>query len=1018
MENWYEQFRNPISRYRPIPFWSWNDELTDDELSRQVREMKIRGLGGFFIHSRIGLITPYLSKEWMDRVHTVIQVAKEEGLEPWLYDEDRWPSGFAGGKVLAGNPSFRQKRLVCEEIPPHDYTKVPDNTTVRIFLGRKKEDGTWQDLKDITGVSGDFSGEREKTILHFRRLLAPDSLWFNNESYLDTMMPEAVEAFLESTYEAYLGEVGEEFGKTIPGIFTDEPNITSWETAGMVVPWTDNLPQYFKDKNGYDLLACLPSLFYPVNNYHRIRYDFWNTLTDLFLKTYTEKLYHWCQAHRLKYTGHYLCEDNLRIQTRFIGAAMPHYEYMHVPGVDHLSRNIVDLITIKQVASVAHQLGKERVLSETYGCGGWALSLEDQKWIGDWEYVLGINLLNPHLSLYSMKGCRKRDFPPSLYYQQPWWEDYHLLNDYFGRLSYMLTRGKFCADLLVIHPLGSAWAVYQPLDNREVDRWNAHFVALCETLCRIHRDYDLGDEKLLEKYGRVNNNQLVLGEMPYQLIILPPGLTLRKTTFKLLREFKQKGGKIIALKPLPIMLEGEESKELKDFLWSDGIQRLEPLVTELWDGGFLHSEKNSQALKETLDNILPSEISIQDDVEQEIEAIYYQHRREGNKHIYFLANTDPQKYFRVCLRLPVRGSLQCWDPLTGKVEELPCREKEHCLETKLEFPPAGSYLLLVDESRPTKTGEISFPKIKVWQELADKWEFRRLDLNALTLDYCRFRIENGNWTEPVPFWKVQPALELVGREVDFSLQYQFLVDLDINKKRVLYLVIELPERYQIFLNGQAVPVEDQGWWRDISFRKIDLGNYVRRGENILELHGRFRRPTRPGTLIFLKEGIEVESCYLIGDFAVAVEEGCHFRLVDEQPVKGGDLVPQGYPFYAGKVSYSQQLNLTNFPIPLYLELGKKNWIVARVVVNGKEGGKIICAPYRVEIGHLLRKGENKLQIEFTNSCRNLLGPHHHREGELLSVSPYSFQDQIHWTDYYNFVPFGLTDRVKLTTIAR
>lgn len=99
--NLREGFRRPGKDFRGAPFWSWNDNLTDKELCRQVRGMKAAGLGGFFMHSRVGLITPYLSEEWMDRIRAVVRESKRVGMNAWLYDEDRYPSGFAGGMIPA-----------------------------------------------------------------------------------------------------------------------------------------------------------------------------------------------------------------------------------------------------------------------------------------------------------------------------------------------------------------------------------------------------------------------------------------------------------------------------------------------------------------------------------------------------------------------------------------------------------------------------------------------------------------------------------------------------------------------------------------------------------------------------------------------------------------------------------------------------------------------------------------------------------------------------------------------------
>ncbi len=86
--------------YACIPFWSWNDKLDADKLVEQIQWMHENGVGGFFMHARSGLVTEYLSREWMECVEACANEAKRLGMKAWIYDENGWPSGFVGGKLL------------------------------------------------------------------------------------------------------------------------------------------------------------------------------------------------------------------------------------------------------------------------------------------------------------------------------------------------------------------------------------------------------------------------------------------------------------------------------------------------------------------------------------------------------------------------------------------------------------------------------------------------------------------------------------------------------------------------------------------------------------------------------------------------------------------------------------------------------------------------------------------------------------------------------------------------------
>ncbi|GAG44241.1 unnamed protein product, partial [marine sediment metagenome] len=111
-----KDFLNPGKDCRSAPFWSWNDKLSSDELVRQAKDMKEHGMGGFFMHSREGLETEYLGKEWMKCIKAVVEVSRKIGMNAWLYDEDRWPSGFAGGRVPSQGDKYRAKALGMEKV--------------------------------------------------------------------------------------------------------------------------------------------------------------------------------------------------------------------------------------------------------------------------------------------------------------------------------------------------------------------------------------------------------------------------------------------------------------------------------------------------------------------------------------------------------------------------------------------------------------------------------------------------------------------------------------------------------------------------------------------------------------------------------------------------------------------------------------------------------------------------------------------------------------------------------------
>ncbi|MBR4873461.1 MAG: glycoside hydrolase, partial [Clostridia bacterium] len=110
-----------------LPFWSWNDKLEENELRRQIRNMHDLEMQGFFMHARGGLETEYMSDEWYDAINVCIDEARKLGMEAWSYDENGWPSGFAGGKLLEDPQNFA-RFLICKE-----QSEYPDGDVLAVY---------------------------------------------------------------------------------------------------------------------------------------------------------------------------------------------------------------------------------------------------------------------------------------------------------------------------------------------------------------------------------------------------------------------------------------------------------------------------------------------------------------------------------------------------------------------------------------------------------------------------------------------------------------------------------------------------------------------------------------------------------------------------------------------------------------------------------------------------------------------------------------------------------------------
>lgn len=1023
-------FLNPPPSFRGAPFWSWNDRLQVAELVRQVHDMKAHGMGGFFMHSREGLETSYLSPEWMECIRETVRAAKEAGQNAWLYDEDRWPSGFAGGRVPAhGGDAFRAKLLTVEETP----TLPEDAPDALALFAAVLEDGVIRSARRIASKDQGVGLAAGETYLVFRCEIMSPIEWFNDDAYADNLNPESVRAFLDITYEAYRQEVGAEFGKTIPGIFTDEPNIFNNRIRSnrRALPWTWKFEEFFQERRGWDLRDGLPWLFYPGSRAAKARHDFWWTVSERFTTAYSRQIGEWCGEHGLAFTGHFLYEQEMGRGVRTSGAIMPHYRYQQVPGIDMLTEQNREFLTIKQCTSVASQLDRKRVLSETYGCSGWEFTFEGQKWNGDWQYVLGVNLRAQHLALYTLRGCRKRDYPPAFNYNTTWWKYNGVVEDYFARVGLVMSQGQAVRDVLVIHPVATAWSMLGEgeVEVEKADAYSERLNIFVQALLATHYDFDFGDEQIMALDGRVEGKTLVIGRAPYPLVIIPPETrTLLRSTVDLLVRFLATGGQVLTFNPPPAAIEAEPAAQLAA-LWNH------PGVTVL--PGIL-------SLQPAIEQRLPRRVSLVTPWGQEAAHLLYMQRQlDDGRLAYFIVNNDRQVAYDVQVEIEGAGALQEWDPLSGQIKSLPAAAVGNKLCFSAHFGPAGSKLYVVDpHSAPlpaaVDSGRFDYrintgrgPENAVF--IGPDCPFTRTDPNVLTLDTCRIRLNGGEWSPEMEVWRAQQQVrEALGmRQVYYNglpqrhrwaliphpadgalVELRFTFQVQEVPTGPVDLLLEGSPWFAVTLNGVPVanpntglapyPLQDgvaPRWYLDRAFHRLALPSLVV-GVNELGL-----------VVNGYTNYMELEDCYLIGDFGVSPS-----RVITAEPqsLHFGDWTSQGYFHYPGGIIYRASFN--HEPgTSATLFLGETRAVDTAIHINGRLAGHIPWVSANgFDLTPHLRPGANTIGIEVVSSPRNMLGPLH-RSPEHESWTDWrSFRrtDQT-YTPGYVVAHWGLYGQVKI-----
>lgn len=962
------------------PFWAWNGKLEPEILKEQIHTFKEMGFGGFYMHSRTGLATEYLSEEWFKNIDFCISEAEKIGLLAYLYDEDRWPSGAAGGIVTADD-RFKSRRLYCTT-----ESEVENGKLLAVFAVTFNDDK----ISSIRRIKDDvMQTYDDEKVYYFYQIFANTAAWYNNGTYLNTLDPEAVRRFVEVTHKEYAQRYGDKFSKSIPAIFTDEPCYFHGGTTASRLPWTESIPSEFKKRYGYDLMDFLPELFFEVTgDVSRTKRDFYDLLTYLFTESFFGTISEWCDKHNLPLCGHLLAEDQLTFQRTFIGSAMRSYEKMQIPGVDVLTERWNIFNTVKQCVSAAHQTRKKQRLSETYGCTGWDFPLFGHIALGDWQYALGINRRCLHLSWYSMKGEAKRDYPASFLHHSPWYQKYKSVEEYFARLSAALSDGDEIRDLLVINPIESEWSVARvpfpdnteetPL-SKKLDREN---IDLTNLLLAQNIDFDFGDEEMMSRLASVNGKEIKVGQASYKQILVPELLTIRSATLELLDKFE---GKVFYLGEIPRFVDAVPSVA----------------AAEIYKK-FIPASMQNIAGKIEADF---RRVSICKSDKDQAEAVLYRLADCTDGYSFFVCNTSfefinehmngPQirdriiKYpaLEITLNIPFRGDVAELDSFSGNITAVEYTYENGKYKFNTSFEQLQSRLFFIGNGfadlkyaeKPKDLKTIPLPDTEYAYSLSEE--------NLLVLDHAAWETENKKQQEPQfilhadnelrpligeapragnmlqPWYQDLHAKNNSKKSIPLKLFYRFECE-EVPQGDCL-LTIENPEKFIIYFNGYEIKRAECGYYLDRSLVNLQLDKTLfRKGVNQITL-----------SCQAYDYQTNLEALFIRGDFGVRNGKITALPLA----LTTNDWVMQGLENYAGNVTYFAEIANAE-----PCKISFPNWRGTLLSVKINDGAEkiLLMPPFETE----LPQGKCNLEITVYGHRRNAFGPFFTDKWPMLSSS--------------------------------
>ena len=1023
-----EDFRNPPARFRGTPFWAWNCTLKKENLRKQIGYFKEMGMGGFHMHCRTGMNTEYLGDEFMDMVSDCNETAKQKDMLCWLYDEDRYASGFGGGYVTK-DIQYRERYLLFTPSRLDGYEKDRETFQRKCRQGEEPK-GYFVMAYRVRLTMGYLEGyvaEQEEsircgdgeTIWYAYLTVDEKSSWWNNQSYVNTLDKPALDRFIHITHERYYEKVGADFGKSIPAIFTDEPQFAEMENLNFAeekkpvrLPFTDDFDESFQTAYGASLLEHLPEVIWEKgkDTAATFRYQYINHLTDRFVEAYAANVGSWCENHNLALTGHMKGEETLRSQTVFTGETMRSLRHFHLPGHDVLSDQR-DYPTAKMAQSVSRQFGRFGALSETYGVTNWDFDFRGHKMSGDWQAALGIAVRVHHVSWLSMEGEAKRDYPASINYQSPWYKEYPLIENYFGRVNAALTSGRPQVKVGVIHPVESFWMTFGPYDQtyEKQEALENQYRDLCGWLTFGQMDFDYISEALLaeETNGAFDSRGFCMGEMRYQVILVPGCITLRESTVDRLLAFAGSGGKVVILGEAPVCMDGVFSEKVRELAGKCEVLTFEKGAVlkclEPWRDVDVLLDSGGRA-----DNLV-----YQMRQDEDGRWLFLAHGYEKVRDTFWsMVDCEDYPYVEnIHLRIQGEYDLTVYDAMTGETEKLKCTHRNGQTRAEWRLGVHDSLLIRLTPAAERQQGsgnavEIRKPSSRI--RLTQPFEVIREEPNVLLLDKAEYRIDREPWQPEEDILKLDnicrrrfgyPPKEEAGAqpwtvkdEKGFPNVLSLRFAVDSLTDTWASLALESRDKTEIYVNGSLVKEESSGWFTDEAIEVVKIPP-LRRGTNTIEL----RMP--------YGEKANVENCYLLGDFGVEVF-GKEKRIIPvPEKVVFGDLTRQGMPFYGGNLTYRCKFTAPGGHMRLRAQYFSGPLLVA--AVDGKRTGSIAFAPYEVDLGNL-EAGEHLLEITAFGNRYHTFGQLHNCDRNYSWFASCSWRTKNdRWSDEYMLKELGI-----------
>lgn len=787
-----------------LPFF-WQHGESEEILRENLAKIDETGIKAVCVESRPH--PDFVGEKWWEDLRIIIDEAKRRNMKVWILDDAHFPTGYANGAVKNAPDSLKKWHLNCKVIDvrgplvhhrfalttmlgveisfdnPIKYVKeevVAVLADRRITNDSEDTEGVFIDLTDRL-CDGHLQWNVPEGIYRIFVITKKLDACKDKNDYINLLEPDSVKLLIDEVYEKHYTHVGDEFGKTIAGFFSDEPGFynsagSSWDfdlkpgCPNLPLPWTDRLLDVLEERVEFNVRCFLPCLWFECGEHTRsLRYHYMDVITQMYSDNFTKQIGTWCANHKVEYIGHVLEDNDVHMR---LGSGTGHYfrsmDGQDMAGIDVIMSQVMpgndyarysmitpDKLTdgefyhyglAKLGSSAGHILPKTNgnSLVELFGAYGWFCGVTLMKWLTDHMLVRGINNFVPHA--FSPAPFPDPDCPPHFYAggNNP---QYHYMSNVFGymnRMSELLSDGRSAAKVAVYYPVEGEW-----IGNA------MPFHRIGKVLMHHQIDFDVVPYDLL-KTCKSDNKTINIGQGSYQCLIIPEMDYLPDHILDCLSNLRRKG--------LPVYWINKVAKSMSLTKNYDGH------VIELSDlyGILTRTEMNDILM----DTYLPH--------------LRYYHYVKANRHVYMFFNESIDKGIEAKVVLPNITNIAEFDAINDRFYHI---EPTDINKIMLELEPGEARCFVSEIQVQTVENQRYFKEVK---EINTLW-------NVLLADYTD--ISNFKLVDVVEELK-----DISNYNSCFSGVVRYEASLQVeeslgNRDKVELYIPEVQEGVKVYING-------------------------------------------------------------------------------------------------------------------------------------------------------------------------------------------------------------------------